>query len=335
MAATESNREPNPGLRSGTDRAADQASGQTDRRAALRLFLGVVLLSGVLVAGGAFLFYRAELSDAAAMLPAASQSLPQAGEADLSQAPPAALASDSASAGGQGAKAERRGTLIRLWVFSLVIFLAMVVGGWFLVDARMKWIREKKRAQTLADFDFVTDLPNRALFFDRLERIHLHSARYRRSYGLIVMDLDGFGEVNEKFGYSDGDQLLIRVGRMLTNSLRYSDTVARVGGDEFAVLLTEVSDVGAAMMLGKKMAAAISAPIRLPGGYAEITASIGVAVFPEHGSSVDDILQAADQAMDRAKREGQGICLLALSPDEYPDTEDLTAGLVVAEEELL
>ncbi|WPL11610.1 MULTISPECIES: GGDEF domain-containing protein [Thiorhodovibrio] len=330
MAATESNREPNPGLGPGPDRAADQATGQNDRRAALRLFLGVVLLSGVLVAGGAFLFYRAELSDAAAVVPEASQSLPQAGEAGLSQTPPAALA----SAGGQGAKAERRGTLIRLWVFSLVIFLAMVVGGWFLVDARMKWIREKKRAQTLADFDFVTNLPNRALFFDRLERIHLHSARYRRSYGLIVMDLDGFGEVNEKFGYSDGDQLLIRVGRMLTNSLRYSDTVARIGGDEFAVLLTEVSDVGAAMMLGKKMAAAISAPIRLPGGYAEITASIGVAVFPEHGSSVDDILQAADQAMDRAKREGQGICLLALSPDEYPDTEDLAAGLVVAEEEL-
>lgn len=313
------------------NRAADLASRASDRREALRLFLGVLLLSALLVAGGAVLFYRAELADGATAASAASQVLSQPREASQVGA---SSVSDSAATPGQVAHAERRGTLIRLWIFSLVIFVAMVAGGWFLVDARMKWLREKKRARALADFDPVTELPNRALFFDRLERIHLHSTRYRRRYGLIVMDLDGFGEVNEKLSYGDGDQLLIRVGRMLTNSLRYSDTVARIGGDEFAVLLSEVSDAGAAMMLGRKILAAISAPIRLPGGEAEISASIGVAVFPEHGGSVDDMMRAADQAMDRAKREGKGMCLLALSPDAYPLTEELVAGLVVAEEEL-
>ncbi|WP_200279469.1 GGDEF domain-containing protein [Rhabdochromatium marinum] len=219
-------------------------------------------------------------------------------------------------------------TGVMMGVFGLVLFALIAVGAWFLADAQLKWRRERARAQELADFDRVTDLPNRALFFDRLERIHLHSERYKRRYGLIVLDLDGFGDVNERFGYSDGDQYLIRVGRMLSNRLRNSDTVARVGGDEFAVLLTEVSDAKAAMSLGQKVVAAVAAPMRLSGGEVEITASVGVAVFPEHGGSVDEMLQAADEAMDRAKREGPGRCLMAESPSTYPQADDLTASLM-------
>ena len=186
----------------------------------------------------------------------------------------------------------------------------------------------------MTNFDPVTELPNRILFFDRLERIHVHSARYRRRYGLVFLDLDGFGEVNDTFGHRDGDLLLTRVGRMLRNSLRVPDTVGRIGGDEFAVLLSEVNGVEAAMMLGRKVAAGVAAPIRLENGEVEITASVGVAVFPDHATSLDEMVRTAYEAMDRAKREGQGRCLMALSSDEFPRAEDLTAGLVVTEEEL-
>ncbi|WP_328984315.1 GGDEF domain-containing protein [Thiorhodovibrio winogradskyi] len=304
------------------------------RQEFIRLFGILILIIALLTALGSYLFYRTELVDTAAVVQQSRAEVadhgttgtgPATGPApDLALRPGAPIGS-----GASGAAAEHRGNMIRLWFFSLTFFVLMAVGAWFFADARVKWRREQKRVQELANFDPVTELPNRALFFDRLERIHLHSARYRRRYGLILLDLDGFGEVNEKFGYNDGDRLLVRVGRMLTNSLRTSDTVARVGGDEFAVLLSEVNGVEAAMMLGRKVVGAMAAPIRLSSGEAEITASVGVAVFPEHAGSVDDMLRAADEAMDRAKREGQGRCLMALSADEYPSAEQLAAGLVM------
>jgi diguanylate cyclase (GGDEF)-like protein len=270
-------------------------------RQALRLFLtwflGVSLIAALVLTVALGAFYRAEMADLAPVL--ASSAAPPACQ-DTAMAPD-----------GQAATRAGRQMLPRLWLLGAVLFALMATGAWLLADARAKWRQTRRRAEELANFDAVTGLPNRSLFFDRLERFHLHSARYRRRYGLILLDLDGFGQVNEQFGYGDGDQLLIRVGRMLTNSLRNSDTIARVGGDEFAVLLSEVSDIDAAMMLGRKVVAAVGAPIRLPNGEAEISASVGVAVFPDHGGSVAEMLQAADHAMDRAKREGQGRCLLA------------------------
>lgn len=296
----------------------------------IRLFSGLILVAGLLTALGSILFYRAELADRSAPVAQMLAEVADERAAD-SDSPSGQASQQNGQHSASGALAEHRGTLVRLWLFALTFFVLMAVGAWFLADARVKWRRERKRAQELANFDAVTELPNRALFFDRLERVHLHSARYRRRYGLILLDLDGFGEVNDKFGYSDGDRLLVRVGRMLTNSLRDSDTVARIGGDEFAVLLSEVNGVEAAMMLGRKVVAAVGAPIRLSSGEAEITASVGVAVFPEHAGSVDDLLRAADEAMDRAKREGQGRCLMALAADQYPSEEQLAAGLVVEE----
>ncbi|EIC20545.1 GGDEF domain-containing protein [Thiorhodovibrio frisius] len=322
MAVSESNQPPDGDSVPALKPDSEQESKADSRREFIRLFGGLILLIGLLTGLGSYLFYRAELAEVATPAQQAA-AVEVAGEASI-----------ASNGQATGVRAERRGTLMRLWLFALTFFVLMGVAAWFLTDARVKWRREQKRAQELANFDTVTELPNRALFFDRLERIHLHSARYRRRYGLILLDLDGFGEVNDKFGYSDGDRLLVRVGRMLTNSLRNSDTVARVGGDEFAVLLSEVNGVEAAMTLGRKVVGAVAAPIRLSSGEAEITASVGVAVFPEHASSVDDMLRAANEAMDRAKREGQGRCLMALSPDEYPNVEELAAGLIVEDSPL-
>jgi diguanylate cyclase (GGDEF)-like protein len=208
-------------------------------------------------------------------------------------------------------RAAAQANLTRLGVWAGILFMLAVIGAWLIVELLGRWQRERQRADELAYFDNLTGLPNRALFFDRFERIHLHSARYRRCYGLLMVNLDGFQAVNETLGHRDGVQLLARIARMLTNSLRLSDTIARVGEDVFAVLLSEVSDIDAAMMLGQKVATALGAPIRLPGGDAEIRASVGVAVFPEHGETREDMLSAADEAMHRAKREGREGCVLA------------------------
>ncbi len=314
--------EPDPSSGPASGQGAGLESSRASKSEAVTLFLILVFLAGLLIAGGSVLVYRAEMADMASATSVTPSVTEQAASSlEASGAPSLEKVGDTQAAAG-------RRTLVRLMLFGLLLFGLTSVGAWFLADARVKWRMEHRRAQALGSFDTVTGLPNRSLFFDRLEQFHLHSARYRRSYGLILLDLDGFGTVNDRYGYSDGDQLLIRVGRMLTNSLRNSDTIARVGGDEFAVLLSEVSDVNAAMMLGRKVAAAVAAPIRLPGGEAEITASVGVAVFPKHGSTLEDMLRAADEAMDRAKREGRGCCLLALSPDEYPRMEDLAAGLL-------
>lgn len=207
--------------------------------------------------------------------------------------------------------AASRGTLKRLWLIGLVLFALLGVGAWFLADAFTKWRFSQRRLRELAYHDSLTGLPNRALFFDRFERIHVHSARYRRRYAMISVDLDDFKAVNDRFGHVDGDQLLLKISRMLVHSLRKADTVARTGGDEFSVLLSEVSDVDAAHRLGEKVVAAIAAPIRLTNGEVEIGASVGVAVFPEHGETGEAMLRAVDQALHRAKAEGKGRCVLA------------------------
>lgn len=198
-----------------------------------------------------------------------------------------------------------------VWLWIGLLWSALAVLAWWFMDLLRRWRHTQCRAQELAYFDTLTGLPNRTLFFDRLERIHLHSARYRRCYALLILDLDGFQTINEQFGYRDGDQLLNRVGRMLIHSLRQSDTIARLGGDEFAILLSEVTDTEAAMMLGRKVVAAVGAPVRLSQGEAEVGASVGIAVFPWHGQTQEDILHAADEAMHQAKHEGKGHCLLA------------------------
>jgi len=159
--------------------------------------------------------------------------------------------------------------------------------------------------QQLAYFDPLTSLPNRLLFYDRMDNA-LRQARRSGSYvALLFIDLDGFKAVNDSAGHDTGDALLTAVGGRLTQALRGEDTVARVGGDEFTVILHRVAHREDARQVAENLGQIIGQPYELPQGRFEIGASIGIAIFPEHGEDVERLLEVADAAMYKAKLAGR------------------------------
>ncbi|MDA8230301.1 MAG: GGDEF domain-containing protein [Magnetospirillum sp.] len=164
---------------------------------------------------------------------------------------------------------------------------------------------KEKQLERLAHHDALTGLPNRVLFLDRLEHA-VHQA-HRRNLGLalLYLDLDGFKPVNDTLGHPVGDLLLRAVAERLANCLREDDTLARMGGDEFTVLLQMVADKGDAARVARKIVEALSRPFTLQGHDVRISASVGVALYPDHGADGQDLLRAADAAMYHAKALGK------------------------------
>ena len=166
-----------------------------------------------------------------------------------------------------------------------------------------------KQADSLqhqAMFDSLTNLPNRVLLADRLQQTALIARREKRLFGLFAMDLDRFKEINDTLGHHIGDRVLQHVAACTRSCLRESDTVARMGGDEFTVLLATVSGVDGAVAVAKKILKAIGEPFLVAGRNLEIGASIGVVVFPQHGDDPDALLRQADAAMYTAKQAQSG-----------------------------
>ena len=156
-----------------------------------------------------------------------------------------------------------------------------------------------------AHYDALTDLPNRTLFTDRLRQALTQAKRDKAQMAMMFIDLDQFKPVNDTHGHDVGDLLLKRVAERMLNCLRASDTAARIGGDEFVVLLPTIEDVRDAMMIAEKILQALSQPFELTGHSLNISASIGVAVYPEHGSDEKLLLRNADIAMYHAKKIGR------------------------------
>jgi diguanylate cyclase (GGDEF)-like protein len=165
--------------------------------------------------------------------------------------------------------------------------------------------RMELRVRRLAHFDSVTGLPNRALFFDRLERALAQAKRNGRVLGVLFLDLDHFKAVNDSLGHSAGDRLLKDVADRLVGCLRGSDSVARLGGDEFAVILTEVVRGEDASAVGRRLMAALRPPFNVDGRELFSTVSIGASIFPHDGEDAETLLKNADTAMYRAKQEGR------------------------------
>ena len=163
------------------------------------------------------------------------------------------------------------------------------------------------RIQHAANFDQLTDLPNRGLFFDRLGQALALARRDGQRGALLFLDLDHFKEVNDRFGHAAGDSVLVSVARRLREQVRESDTVARLAGDEFTVILPRLVHVADAARVAEKILAAIAAPMDVGGATATVGASIGVVIFPDHGETAESILQAADSAMYEAKRDGRSV----------------------------
>lgn len=170
--------------------------------------------------------------------------------------------------------------------------------------------RQKKQLEIWrqANFDHLTGLPNRQLFRDRFERALVNESRNGGHLAVLFIDLDGFKPVNDTFGHSAGDAVLAEVGRRILASVRESDIAARLGGDEFAVVLTESGGQDNVAVLARKLLHALARPYVLARGQADVSASIGVALFPEDGQDTDTLLKVADQAMYGAKEAGRRRC---------------------------
>ncbi len=172
--------------------------------------------------------------------------------------------------------------------------------------------------QEIATHDTLTGLPNRYLMFDRLNQLLIRARRFGTSFGLLFIDIDGFKRINDFHGHDVGDLVLRAVAERLTQSVRAADTVARIGGDEFVILLEGLGTGGDATTVSRKVDGAIGKPIALPGGTAKVTVSIGIGLHPEDGGDAEELLKAADVAMYRAKREAASPP--PLGPYGAPDT---------------
>ena len=169
--------------------------------------------------------------------------------------------------------------------------------------------RERKqieeRLRHMAQHDALTGLANRALFSDRLQRALASAQRDRTPLALMFLDLDKFKPVNDQYGHGVGDQLLQEAARRMQNCVRESDTVARMGGDEFVVLLRSITHTQDALCVAEKLRHSLEQPFLLAGQSLAISASIGVALFPAHGADQISLTHAADSAMYQAKEAGR------------------------------
>lgn len=161
------------------------------------------------------------------------------------------------------------------------------------------------RNQHLAYHDVLTGLPNRSLFRDRVQHAIASAERERSRLALMFVDLDRFKPVNDTYGHGVGDQLLKAVAERLYRCLRKSDSPARLGGDEFVVLLPAIKTERNALEIAEKIRHEMSVPFEIDGLTLEISASIGVAIYPDHADNAQRLVDCADLAMYYAKAEGR------------------------------
>jgi diguanylate cyclase (GGDEF)-like protein/PAS domain S-box-containing protein len=157
----------------------------------------------------------------------------------------------------------------------------------------------------MAQHDILTNLPNRTLLQDRLTQAIATASRNDSRIAVLFLDLDGFKHINDSLGHGTGDRLLQSVARRLLAAVRTSDTVCRMGGDEFVILLSEVSHAGDAGVKAGKILSALSAPFEMEQNTLRVTASVGVSTYPEDGQSAELLIRNADLAMYQAKEKGR------------------------------
>jgi diguanylate cyclase (GGDEF)-like protein len=158
----------------------------------------------------------------------------------------------------------------------------------------------------LARHDALTDLPNRLLLDDRLTGAIAMAERHDWQLAVLFLDVDGFKAVNDSLGHAAGDSLLRSIGRRLDAAVRRSDTVSRYSGDEFVILLPEISNSDDAALVARKLVRAASGPHRIGSRNVTVTASVGIALYPEDGRDSETLIRHADAAMYEAKRSSQG-----------------------------
>jgi diguanylate cyclase (GGDEF)-like protein/PAS domain S-box-containing protein len=173
------------------------------------------------------------------------------------------------------------------------------------VAAALERAEHAERIEQLAFYDSLTGLPNRVLFNDRIRQTIGAAKRYGRGFAVMYLDVDDFKQINDRFGHPAGDLVLKAVADRLIGTLRESDTVARFGGDEFVILQPVVNADADASNLARKIVAAMQAPLKVEDFEQTVHASIGIALYPEHGTTTDELMEHADRALYRAKGAGR------------------------------
>ena len=167
-------------------------------------------------------------------------------------------------------------------------------------------VEETKRLHDRAHYDELTQLPNRYLLLDRLNHLIERSERNKSKFTLFYIDLDRFKTINDTKGHAFGDKVLKETASRLLQSIRSSDTVARIGGDEFIVILENTSDINDISMMAETIIKKISEPCSIDGEDIQISCSIGIATYPENGITTDALLLYADKGMYKSKRKERG-----------------------------
>lgn len=189
----------------------------------------------------------------------------------------------------------------------LSVLLALLT--WLMVNGRARALRlaagMTEELRHMAQHDALTQLPNRALFSDRLKHELNRAKRQGGRFAIIFLDLDHFKPVNDKYGHAVGDQLLRQVADRLKAAVREADTVARIGGDEFVLLMPELSEEESVLGLATKVQEALRAPFYVEGHDLPISCSIGVSVYPQDGDEADALTKSADESMYLAKQSGR------------------------------
>lgn len=172
--------------------------------------------------------------------------------------------------------------------------------------------KDEEKIRKLAYYDALTGLPNRRLLEDRLEHAIRHAHRKQLALAVMFVDLDHFKQVNDTLGHATGDELLLQFTARIQHCLREDDTLARLGGDEFIILLPELQDADDAVRVAKRLVGVNLEPYHIGGEALQIGGSIGISLYPEHGTTAEILIQGADAAMYRAKRDGRnGYSLFA------------------------
>ncbi|ACN16937.1 GGDEF domain family protein [Desulforapulum autotrophicum HRM2] len=198
-----------------------------------------------------------------------------------------------------------RSLFLKLLFMAIALLPVTTIPSWLIAKAiirRKSYLIELYRS---ANYDKLTDLPNRAMFMDRFNEIFKQSRRYKRKLALLFIDLDGFKSVNDTLGHDAGDELLIEVAKRLKGCVRDSDVVARLGGDEFTVIFSTITSLDDPKLGAQKILQNLAAPFSIKGHDTRISASIGMSIYPDHGNDIEVLLKKADNAMYLAKEAGK------------------------------